>query len=172
MERWEACIFDTRYKISDCGNIKRVLSNGNEKLLKPSILNKGRTHEYKYFQTSREGKRFNHLIHRLVAFAFCDGHSEENNICDHIDRNTYNNHYTNLRWGTQKNNMNNTVTNVHTGLTGKEHKNKLGQNWVNKKKESKEYYCENCKWSFSTLLQKKTEDLFVMKLIILVLMNI
>jgi len=107
MEEWKSCDFDTRYKISNFGNIKKVLSNGTGRILKPSILNKGKTHPYYYIQTQKEGKRKNHLIHRLVAFAFCDNHSDINNICDHIDRNTFNNHYTNLRWGTQKDNMNN-----------------------------------------------------------------
>jgi hypothetical protein len=109
MEIWKSCDFDTRYKISNFGNIKKVLCNGTDRILKPSILNKGRAHEYYYIQIKKEGKRLNHLIHRLVAFAFCDRHSEENNVCDHIDRNTLNNNFNNLRWGTQKDNMKNTL---------------------------------------------------------------
>jgi hypothetical protein len=123
MEEWKNCDFDTRYKISNYGNIKRILSNGNERNIKPSILNKNKTHPYYYIQIQKEGKRKNFLIHRLVAFAFCENHSEINNICDHIDRNTFNNHYTNLRWGTQKDNMNNLVFN-HTIESRKEYAKK------------------------------------------------
>ena len=111
MELWKPCDFDERYYISNCGNIKRIHSNGEEKFIKPSVLNKGRTHPYYYIQISKMGKRKNYLIHRLVALAFCEGHSSDRNICDHIDRNTFNNNYTNLRWGTQKDNMNNLANN-------------------------------------------------------------
>ena len=122
-EIWKSCEFDNRYKISNFGNIKRILANGSERILKPSILNKGRTHPYYYIQLKKEGKRKNYLIHRLVCFAFCEGHSDKNNICDHIDRNTFNNHYTNLKWGTQKDNMNNLKFN-HTPETLKAYQKK------------------------------------------------
>ena len=95
MEEWIMCEFDDRYFISNFGNIKRILANGDERHLKPSILNKGKTHPYYYIQMCKKGKRTNYLIHRLVALAFCEGHSDINNVCDHIDRNTFNNHYTN-----------------------------------------------------------------------------
>jgi len=119
-EEWKCCVFDDRYYISNKGNIKRLKVNGEFHPIKPSILNKGKTHPYKYIQTQSKGKRKNHLIHRLVALAFCEGHSEENNVCDHIDRNTFNNDFTNLRWGTQKDNMNNLANN----LTPEERKEK------------------------------------------------
>lgn len=50
------------------------------------------------------------FVHRLVGYGFVKGHSEINNIIDHIDTNKLNNVWTNLRWGTQKDNMNNEIT--------------------------------------------------------------
>lgn len=47
-------------------------------------------------------KRFQ--IHRLVAEYFCDGYFE-GAVINHIDGNTKNNHYTNLEWCTQKENI-------------------------------------------------------------------
>lgn len=111
-EIFKPCDFDNRYQISNLGNIKRIKSNGDENFLKTSILNKNKSHQYKYIQISKQGKRTNYLIHRLVALAFCEGHDEINNICDHIDRNTFNNNASNLRWGTQKDNMNNLIYNL------------------------------------------------------------
>lgn len=51
-------------------------------------------------------------LHRLVADAWCDGYFDGAQV-DHIDTNKENNHYTNLRWVTAKENMNNTLTLKH-----------------------------------------------------------
>jgi hypothetical protein len=110
-EIFKNCDFDTRYKISNLGNIKRIKSNGDEILINCSVLNKNKSHPYKYIQIQKEGKRKNYLIHRLVAFAFCDNYSDINKVCDHIDRNTFNNNASNLRWCTQKDNCNNMINN-------------------------------------------------------------
>ena len=153
-EVWKSCDFDRRYKISNYGNIKRVKSNGTDIIIKPSILNKNKSHEYYYIQQMIQGKRKNYLIHRLVALAFCENHNEINNICDHIDRNTMNNHYTNLRWGTQKDNCNNTSANVNR--TYEE------QLIVNRKQQQKRAYKVKCecsrevaKYNFTAHLRSK-----------------
>jgi len=160
MEIWKDCEFDTRYKISNIGNIKKVCSNGTERMLKPSVLNKGRTHEYYYFQIIKEGKRKNHLIHRLVALAFCDGHSEENNVCDHIDRNTYNNNFNNLRWGTQKDNVRNTTTYKKHILETDQKKRKeiLDKEYHSNIKESGIYTCKLCDLNFASKYEKTTHN--------------
>jgi hypothetical protein len=142
-EIWKSCEFDNRYKISNFGNIKRILANGSERILKPSILNKGRTHPYYYIQLKKEGKRKNYLIHRLVCFAFCEGHSDKNNICDHIDRNTFNNHYTNLRWGSQKDNMKNTKIYRHD-IPEENHLKIINKLHRKKTIDEKKYYCSLC----------------------------
>ena len=143
MEEWKNCIFDERYLISNFGNIKRILSNGDERTLKPSVLNKGKTHPYYYIQVHKLGKRKNYLIHRLVALAFCDGHSDTNNVCDHIDRDTFNNHYSNLRWGTQKDNMKNAI-HYRSEIPELNHKFLINKACQESIKNSKKYYCELC----------------------------
>ena len=75
--------------------------------------------------------------------AFCEGRSEENNVCDHIDRNTFNNHYTNLRWGTQKDNCHNTST-YRNDIPKENHKNLLAREYDKKVIEEKKYYCDLC----------------------------
>lgn len=63
------------------------------------------------------------LVHRLVAIAFVP-HEEGKNFVDHIDGNRKNNHYTNLRWCTQKENNQfplfiHNITEAHIKSSGK-----------------------------------------------------
>ena len=103
MEEEYKIAFDN-YEISNFGNVRIKLKNGNYRNVKGSILNRG---GYKYFQIHREGKRINHLFHHLVAKAFI-GKRPENKVIDHIDRNSLNNNISNLRYISQLENMRNT----------------------------------------------------------------
>jgi hypothetical protein len=91
------------YEVSNFGNVRRKLLNGEYKMLKCSIQNRG----YRYFQTNRDKKRINYLIHHLVAKLFI-GDRPDNLVIDHIDRNRLNNNVSNLRYITQKENTHNT----------------------------------------------------------------
>lgn len=90
------------YEVSNFGNVRKKLKNGEYKIINCSIQNRG----YKYFQINRNKKRTNYLIHHLVAKLFI-GERPENLIIDHIDRNKLNNNVSNLRYVTQKKNMSN-----------------------------------------------------------------
>lgn len=46
-------------------------------------------------------------VHRLVLEAFTSINEGEGKLCDHIDRNPLNNHISNLRWVSHKENANN-----------------------------------------------------------------
>ncbi len=93
------------YEVSNLGNVRRKLKNGDYREIKGSILKAGGG--YKYFQINRNKKRTNYLIHHLVAQAFI-GERPEGKVIDHIDRNPLNNNLSNLRYITQKENMRNT----------------------------------------------------------------
>ena len=63
-----------------------------------------RTSRHKYYKTVYRGK--NHKIHRLVCEAFHGKPPADKLIVIHIDEDATNNAPDNLRWGTQKENLN------------------------------------------------------------------
>lgn len=81
---------ETNYEVSDDG---RVFNRKTGRELKGTY----KTNEYHMVQLSIDGKPKGFLVHRLVAEAFCEK-PDGCDIVDHIDRDKYNNHYTNLRW--------------------------------------------------------------------------
>lgn len=65
--------------------------------------NKNARHEYYHISNRKYG---NLKVHRLVCEAFHGEKPEENSVVIHIDENALNNRAENLRWGTQKENLN------------------------------------------------------------------
>lgn len=93
-----------QYMISSDG---RVWSCKRRKLLKLFPNNNG------YYCVSLMNNSKIHpniKVHRLVAQSFVSGKSSINIEVDHIDGNNTNNLYSNLRWVTHKENMNNQNT--------------------------------------------------------------
>jgi len=107
MEEWKIA-FES-YEISNFGNCRRKQKDGTYKIIKGSLCTTPSSKTYKapYFQTVREKKRTNHLFSHLVAKQFI-GDRPEGLVIDHIDRNPLNNHVSNLRYITQKENLHNT----------------------------------------------------------------
>lgn len=81
---------ETNYIITSDG---RVINRKTNKELKGTLAR----NEYHSIQLTIEGKPKSFMVHRLVATMFCDNPNSYK-IVDHIDRNKYNNDYTNLRW--------------------------------------------------------------------------
>lgn len=106
-EHWKTIKNYSCYEISDKG---RVISNvGNyPRLLKLHDNGKG----YYFVDLWNENGHKQFTIHRLVAEHFIDK-VEGKDFVDHIDGNSKNNIYTNLRWVTKKENTNNENTRQH-----------------------------------------------------------
>lgn len=73
----------------------------NTKRVRKPFLNKG---GYLYLDLSKNNKVTRFAVHQLVAKMYVDGWFE-GAVVNHKDGNTTNNHYTNLEWITQKDNI-------------------------------------------------------------------
>ena len=111
------------YEIDENGNVYSFKSN---KYLTPCL------DKYGYLYVTINSKHYK--VHRLVAEAFLD--NPNNKPCiDHIDRNKLNNHYSNLRYVTPKENSNNENTINHLKNIGKRYKTEYGKQIINKSGE-------------------------------------
>ena len=103
------------YSIDENGN---VFSHISGKILKPHANHRG----YLMVDLYKEGKVKKGIIHRLVAITYIPNPYDLPEI-DHIDTNRQNNHVSNLRWCTRRDNCLNPLSLEHAGQarTGSKH---------------------------------------------------
>jgi hypothetical protein len=92
-----------KYDVSNYGHVRNKKSG---RILKPATDRGG----YHHVSLSKNGKRKNLQVHRLVLIAFVPN-PDNKPMCDHIDRNRTNNCLYNLRWSTCSEN------NINTGIS-------------------------------------------------------
>lgn len=113
MENWKDIKNFDGYQVSDWGRVRSFINNrygpsGEWHILKP-VLNPGG------YPTVCLGRGNRKLVSRLVAEAFI-ANPNKFPLVRHMDDNPLNNHVANLRWGTQKDNMQDCVK--HGRLVG------------------------------------------------------
>lgn len=99
--------YEGLYQVSNMGKVKSLnyLRTGKENVLKPGKQNSG----YLTVCLSKNNKPKIFRVHRLVATAFIP--NPENKPCiDHINTIKDDNRAENLKWATQKENVNNVLT--------------------------------------------------------------
>lgn len=120
-EEWKDVIgYDYPYKISNFGRVKIIehyIPRGH--FIKTRIvkqrLNKN---QYPIVSLPQNGIHRPVSVHRLVALYFVDN-PEKHDVVDHIDTDRKNNLFTNLRWCSTKDNVNNPITKEHLSQSAK-----------------------------------------------------
>lgn len=108
IEEWKTIEGYTRYKVSPDGEVFDTKTN---KIVAKQLTGKP---QYFYVNVNRDdGERKLERVHRFVAMAYVEGRSEEFDVVDHIDRDKFNNHYTNLRWVDHSGNQRNRQGNIY-----------------------------------------------------------
>ena len=103
-EEWRTINEYPDYIISNWGRVKSI-KFGKERILKQGKNRYG----YFYVGLCKDRKRKYYFVHRIVATHFLPNPENKPQI-DHIDTNPQNNCISNLRWVTNKENMNNPIT--------------------------------------------------------------
>ena len=113
--------YEGLYQVSNIGRIKSFHPRyKNSRILK---LHQ-RTNGYVFICLHKNKQLYTPDVHRLVAEAFVENtNPNEYNYVLHLDDNTTNNVYTNLKWGTQKENCN---TERHKKLLSKSMSGRTG----------------------------------------------
>lgn len=108
--------FEGFYQISSLGNIRTKdryvkCRDGKMRFVKGRLCSLNQRNRYKTVTLYKDGFCQRWSVHRLVALAFISNPKKLPYI-DHIDGNPSNNCIENLRWVTQKENMNNPLTKI------------------------------------------------------------
>ena len=98
--------YEGKYEVSSLGRVKSLVFRNNQtEIPRERILSAtDNGHGYKIVGLSKDGKRKNHYLHRLVAEAFIPNLSNLE-VVDHINHDRSDNRVDNLQWLTQAENV-------------------------------------------------------------------
>jgi hypothetical protein len=118
MTEWRTIPGFSRYDISEYGQIRCGLNAKkiHKAHLKPGqllVLGKDEQGYLRCWLRSDQSNVIRVRAHQMVALAFCGPRPSKKHFALHWDDNPINNHYSNIRWGTQKQNIDDAYRNGH-----------------------------------------------------------
>jgi len=114
MEKWLPIPEFPLYEVSDKGNIRSINPNQgsrinvNDGLLKPALQRVHRNYRRYRVSLRKNGKTYHRILAPLVLSAFVRPR-QKGEVCRHLDGNSLNNSISNLAWGTQKDNAQDSI---------------------------------------------------------------
>ena len=104
IEQWLPVIGFNDYQVSSLGRVKSI-KFGKERILKPGLSGKV-GNQYLFVVLCDNEKRLQNIqkVHHIVAAAFL-GPRPNNQVVMHLDGHSFNNHASNLAYGTQSQNI-------------------------------------------------------------------
>lgn len=113
--------YDGVYQVSNAGRVRRTIA-ANEGRTKPGVLSPGISElGHGHVALTRDGKRKQIGVHRLVALAFIGPQPSPRHLVCHNNGDPRDNRVENLRWGTQSDNINDSVVHGTHRNTRKTH---------------------------------------------------
>lgn len=100
---WRVCVGFPAYEVSEYGHIRRRQA-GRTRFVTGDLLNPGAAYGYFHFALYRDGERKTIKSSIIVALTFIGPKPFDKAQVCHNDGVRSNDHYTNLRWGTQTEN--------------------------------------------------------------------
>mgnify|MGYP003362066879 FL=1 len=99
--------YEGLYQVSNLGRVKSLKRRSKFKIIYEDIIKKQTNvnHGYLIVSLSKNGKKKNFYVHRLVAEAFIPKTETKNDV-NHINENKHDNRAKNLEWCTKKYNNN------------------------------------------------------------------
>lgn len=118
---WKTITTHPLYEVSDAGEVRNSVTGK----IKKSVLN----NSYHKVTLCTNGTSSQWSVHRLVALHFIEN-PEAKPYVDHIDRDKTNNHVSNLRWVTCKENSHNTGYYHHNKRDREHHVVSINQTFI------------------------------------------
>jgi hypothetical protein len=139
---WKKIPFAPEYEVSEFGDVRRAsaspLKRGGHAKIGKVLSTKGRG-VYPAVSLRIDGKTITMRNHTIVAKVFLETPSSETTDVAHLDGSTHNNHYSNLKWVTRKENMRQAIEDHGTfQMKEKHYRARFSEEDVKEMGESKE----------------------------------
>jgi hypothetical protein len=152
MEEWRPILGFENYEVSNLGNVRR-----GDRVKKCTVDTQHDGYKKVRVGLCKDGIMTICIVSRLVAQAFIPNPDELTTV-DHIDRNSTNNHVSNLRWASyQTQNMN---KHHPIGASGHRHIRKQGKAWKVEIKRHNQFVFNKCFPTIEAAVEARDQFIF------------